>query len=194
MVYARFLDYTGFDARHLKKPQEELQTNPRWTTAVDKALALCRAGGIVTFLGDRGNGKTQASLQVARRLAWMWSEDPASAEWETVIRYLRCREVGMAVRSAYGRDCGTEMDAVSRFVAPRLLVLDECQERMDTDHEARTLTLVLDKRYGQMRPTILVANCTEAAFRELMGAAVIDRVKEGGGILVFKWESFRGKK
>lgn len=185
-AYSEILDAAGFDVRHRQPKSADLARHAGWKAAVDGAWGMVQAGGVVVLLGDRGNGKTQAAYELARRAAWHGQHS---------TRYLRCREVGMEIRRAYGKDGEvTEAEAVSQFVRPWLLVLDECQERMDTDHEARTLTLILDKRYGAVRPTVLIANTTEAGFRLLMRSSVIDRIKEGGGIRVFGWGSFRQAK
>ena len=173
----------GVDDRHGKKDTNELMQNIPWAAMVLKAWHLIQKGApILGFLGDRGNGKTQAAALIIRKAVYE----------ERSARYLRCRQVGMAIRAAYRADAlTTEDQALRRLTEPWLLVLDECQERFDTDHELQTLTLLLDLRYGACRPTILVANMAEVAFCELMGAAVVDRMREGGGTMVFEGASFR---
>ncbi len=176
----------GVDARHAKQHSADLVKCEPWAAAVEKALRLFRAGApILAFLGDRGNGKTQAAVHLIHQAVGRLVS----------ARYMRCRQVSMMIRSTYRPDSRiTESEALEDLVKPGLLVLDECQERFDTDHELRTLTLLLDMRYGAMKPTILIANCTPEAFEALMGPAVIDRMREGGGVLLFDWPSFRGNK
>jgi DNA replication protein DnaC len=48
-------------------------------------------------------------------------------------------------------------------------------------------------RYETFKPTILIGNVTMEGIDVLQGDRVIDRFKENGQILVFNWESFRGK-
>lgn len=140
-------------------------------------------GGILALLGDRGNGKTQCGVMLVRRFC---------LELKLSL-YVRAREIGLRVRRAY--DSGaqiTELEALEEFISPRLLVIDEVQELPEKDFSRDTLTYIVDCRYGRCVPTVLIANATEDAFKRIVGPAVIDRLREGGGVIVFDWPSFRG--
>lgn len=175
----------GLDERHRKFILEDqpLKKNAAWYDAYLKIQKILLRGGTAVILGDRGNGKTQAAACLIR--------------WATLqghdAQYLRCREVGINVRSSYNGAGNTEKNIIHTFTDVWLLVLDECQEKFDSIHELRTLTLIMDKRYGAMRPTILIANTTEAEFKLIMGASIVDRIREDGGLVPFDWSSFRGK-
>lgn len=173
----------GVGDRHLNKKPDELRRHKEWAAMVDRAWNLIEKGApILAFLGNRGNGKTQAATMLIRHATY--NLKPA--------RYLQCRQVGSQIRATYRADSDvTEDGAMRHLVEPWLLVLDECQGRFDTPHELETLTMLLDMRYGACRPTVLIANCSDEAFKDLMGPAVIDRMKEGGGRLEFTWQSFR---
>ena len=179
------LKCSGVEDRHLSKSPEVLRQHKEWSAMVDRAWKLLEASApILAFLGDRGNGKTQAAVTLIRRTI--------TYEQKTA-KYLRCRQVGALVRASYRPDSEvSEVEVMSDLARSWLLVLDECQERFTTDHELQTLTMLLDLRYGACRPTILIANCSEADFVALMGPAIIDRMREGGGALTFTWASFRG--
>lgn len=171
------------DERHRARKAWELIGHQKWCQAVLKTASVVGTGGIVALLGARGNGKTQATIEIARE---------CSRQLLPCL-YVRSREIGMALREAYGNIGLTEREAVERFVRPFLLIVDECQERPDKEWEIRSQTLILDKRYGALRPTILIANSTKAQFVKLMGTSVADRIMEGGGAITFDWPSFRGQ-
>jgi len=176
----------GIDERHAKRKTAELMQYLPWAAAVKRAWGLLELGApVLALLGDRGNGKTQAAVEIIKTAIRQCRS----------ARYLRCRQVGMSVRATYRADSETTEDqALRQLVEPWLLVLDECQGQFDTPHELQTLTLLLDMRYGACHPTVLIANCGEEAFCALMGPAVVDRMREGGGALVFSWPSFRRPK
>ena len=73
----------------------------------------------------------------------------------------------------------------------RILVLDEIQERGNTEWEDRVLTHLIDKRYGAMLPTILIANLKPNELKERLGPSIIDRMHEGGGLLEIAGQSHR---
>jgi len=185
MQLERLTEEAGLPLRHLKElteRREELKSHAEWYAAVQALKAIVDVGGTAIVVGDRGNGKTMAAGAVILYGAHSGKQS----------LYLRCREVGMRLREAYDEGSRlTEREVVAEFVAPWLLVLDECQEKPDRDWESRSLTLIMDKRYGECRPTILIANAKKEALKDLFGASVIDRAREGGGVVPFTWRSFR---
>ncbi len=175
---------SGVDERHRNAKHGELVMHEKWGENYQKAVEVVDEGGILVMLGYRGNGKTQMAAQLI--LGSCLRLRPAI--------YIRCREIGMRLRMAYdNNESVTESQAIAGFVEPHLLVIDECQERPDKDWEIRSLTLILDKRYGAIRPTIMIANCKQDQFTKLMGSSVASRIQETGGFLWFDWPSFRRK-
>jgi len=180
----RFWESSGVSKRHMICDTKIIMQHKKFSISYSKALAVIHVGGTVLLLGDRGNGKTQCGVELIRSLCF---NDLRSC------RYIRCREIGMKLREAFGGKSNlTEMAAMEQFVRPYLLVIDECQERMESDFEVRSLTLIIDKRYGECKPSVLIANCSEKNFTSLLGPSIIDRAKEGGGAVLFDWPSFRG--
>lgn len=153
-----------------------------WGNACSKTINQVEAGGMVALIGSRGTGKTQMSVEAIR---WVCNL-PKSA------LYTRAAEVFIAVRECYRKDApATETQTIERFCRPHLLVIDECHERGHTDAENRILTLILDKRYADCRPTILIANNEPEEFRIQIGESVYDRLVETGGWITCNWQSFR---
>jgi len=164
---------------------ETMLKHNKFNIAYQKSLSVVKKNNTVLLLGDRGNGKTQCGIEIIRSICFNDLR---------FCRYIRCREIGMKLREAFGdKSSLTEIQAMEQFVLPYLLVIDECQERMESDFEVRSLTLIIDKRYGECKPSVLIANCNEKDFRSLLGPSIVDRAKEGGGAVVFDWPSFRGK-
>jgi DNA replication protein DnaC len=172
---------SGVDKRHRMRKYEDLAKHQRWAETFDAGMEVVSNGGIIALLGDRGNGKTQCGVEMVRRFCRQLHP----------CLYVRSREIGMKLREAFRSDTIKERDQVEFFVKPQLLVIDEAQEKPDSDFEQRSLTLILDRRYGEMKPTVIIANLDEPEFRRLVGVSVVDRIREGGGILMFDWPSFR---
>ena len=85
----------------------------------------------------------------------------------------------------------TEEQAVRRLILADLLVVDELGIQAGTPSEQALLMNVVDGRYAQLRPTILIGNVTIHEMTNLLGERVIDRFKQGGRVLVFDWPSRR---
>ena len=73
-----------------------------------------------------------------------------------------------------------------------LLVIDDVGVQFGSDAEKVLLTEILNLRYGNLKPTILVANATLPELTEILGERVIDRFRDGGRVFVFDWPSHRG--
>ncbi len=170
------------DNRHADRKLADLLKHEAWAKQWYDYQSVIGGYGIRLFLGDRGNGKTQMAVEMIR----------LNCRAGKSAMYLRCREIGMKLREAFkDKNPLTEEQAINIFIKPHLLVIDECQERMETDFERRSLTLILDKRYGKLRPTILIANCRASAMLKLLGPSTFDRIGECGGVVKFTWPSLR---
>ncbi|PWG68497.1 ATP-binding protein, partial [Enterobacter mori] len=63
-----------------------------------------------------------------------------------------------------------------------------------SDFELTTLFAIINGRYEQMRPTVVISNLDAEQLPVAMGERCVDRLREGNLIVVpFDWESHRGK-
>jgi DNA replication protein DnaC len=72
-----------------------------------------------------------------------------------------------------------------------LLVIDELQERGESDFENHKQTHIVDARYSRELPTILIANYTREEFAASVSPSILDRIRENGIGVFFDWPSFR---
>lgn len=83
---------------------------------------------------------------------------------------------------------------VDRYRRMRLLVIDEVLAGCNTPFAQERIEEVVNARYAEGRDTILTANSIDTeAFRAVLGNRVIDRAMDGGGLLVWKGRSLRGR-
>lgn len=147
---------------------------------------LCRdqgGGYLYALIGPRGPGKTQLSAESVAYCVGL--NRPAL--------YVRAMNIFLDIRETYNCPEKAEKDALRRFTEPRLLIIDEIQQRGETAFEDRILAYVIDRRYGDMTDTILIANLQEEALKKSLDPSIVDRLRETGGIIKCEWPSFRGK-
>ncbi|MGO0694210.1 ATP-binding protein [Pseudomonas guariconensis] len=164
-----------------------------------RALAYCtryvaafadieKTGRCLMLLGHPGTGKTHLGAAMANELMRHTS---ATAVYRTVGAVLQ------AIRASYDRHSElTEADILSSLIQPSLLVLDEVgvSKEQPSDFELTTLFAIINGRYEQMRPTVVISNLDASQLPQAMGERCVDRLREGGGVVVpFEWESHRGK-
>lgn len=173
---------TGFPARY--RPEWPRPQDGEWNGQFVSAKTKVEVGGLLALIGARGVGKTRLAAEVARDLF------PKAAYYSTVMGvFLRLRQSFHAT----GRGAESEADVVHGMAIAPLLILDEVQERGNSEWEDRILTHIVDRRYGDCLPTILIANLTQAALAANLGESILSRFHETGGVLEMTGPSKRIK-
>jgi DNA replication protein DnaC len=162
-----------------------------------KALNICRsyaeswskvsqAGAGLIFSGKAGAGKTHLACSIAHEII----EQGGAVQFATVAEVMR------KIKSSFAKDAETtEQQEINHFSNIQLLILDEVGMDYGTDFNKALIFEILNNRYENMLPTILLTNLDTPALVEYMGERLVDRMREGGGRMVsFTWESYRGKK
>ncbi|MDP0953484.1 hypothetical protein Q6283_29845, partial [Klebsiella pneumoniae] len=60
-----------------------------------------------------------------------------------------------------------------------------------TDGEQTILFDILDRRYRDMQPTIILTNQDVKGLQEYIGERTFDRLREVSRLVTFDWESYR---
>lgn len=175
----RIDSWTGVPARY--RDEWPIPDDPGWRDLFGRARGRVGAGGILALIGPRGTGKTRLACEIVRDRA------PTKAHYTTAMGLF------LRIRATFRKGAAeSEQDVVDEIARVRLLVLDEVQERGNTEWEDRILTHIIDRRYGAMRPTILIANLTRENLEDSIGESIADRIREDGGVLVMNGSSHRG--
>jgi len=176
--------YTGIDGFPTRYDEE--LTHDEWFAMFERARIVVERGGNVLLCGTRGGGKTRMACELAQRAAIPRGKSKPKRIYKTAMR------IFLEIRATYRRDSAiTELEVMDNLATCRLLVIDEVQERAESEFEAQKLTAIIDDRYRHKLPTILIANLTPQAFMATLGPSICDRCNEDGGLLEFTWPSFR---
>lgn len=148
-----------------------------------KAMEL---GASFVFCGKPGTGKTHLACAIGNHVMEAFGHS---------VSFITVFEVAQRIKATY-RDGNnkTETDVMRSFAQVDLLILDEVGVQFGTKFEEVIITDIINRRYADMRPTIILSNLNSDELSEYLGARVVDRMYEGGGgVLAFDWTSYRSK-
>lgn len=177
----RFADRTLANfTPHAEGPRKALAVAKDFADNFDECL---KTGRSLIFCGGVGAGKTHLAVGICHEII---AKDKV-AVFTSVLTAIR------SIKETFRKGSEqTEAEAIRALVQPDLLVLDEVGVQFGSDTEKMYLFEIINGRYEEMKPTILLSNLAKDALAEFIGERVIDRLREGGGkMVVFDWPSYR---
>lgn len=169
--------FDNFDESKEKKLILDYANNFKTNLDLGTSLVLC---------GSTGLGKTHLSCALINKLI---EQDL------TKCIYAKAFDVLREVKDTYNKFCKyTFSDIQEKYTKTDLLVIDEVGVQFGSDTEKQILFEIINDRYENLKPTILVTNLSLGNLKEFVGDRVVDRMKENNGkIIIFTGNSFRGK-
>ncbi|MBM9968268.1 ATP-binding protein, partial [Pseudomonas aeruginosa] len=145
-----------------------------------------KVGRSLMLLGTMGTGKTHLACAIIQQV--LRTEGLAGA----TARYITAPDLILGVKDTFGRKGKSESEVYESLHAPDLLVIDELGAQGGTEYELGLLHEVIDRRYREMRPTVVVSNMSAQEVAKYIGDRAVDRLRENGGKAVgFTWGSAR---
>lgn len=187
-IPARFrncaFDNFVIDEGSAHEPQQRLAL--RMSEAfVQRWEAVKARGQMLVMTGSTGTGKTHLACAIANGLI---ASHGAAVAFGTVADHVR------GVKAAFQRDSGmSERDAVRALIEPDLLILDEVGQRT-TEYEQQLMFDVINARYAEMRPMVLMSNLSVPELETLLGDRLADRLHEVGVFINLAWSSYRSRR
>ncbi|MCP1376015.1 ATP-binding protein [Dyella lutea] len=140
-------------------------------------------GGGLLMTGQPGTGKTHLACAIAHAVM---------ANHMSTVKYGTVSSLSRGIRATYGaRSEKSESEAMADLVRPDLLIIDEVGAQSGSSHEMQLLFEVIDSRYRELKPTILISNLNAKQLEEFIGQRAMDRFSECGPVLAFDWASHR---
>lgn len=140
-------------------------------------------GTSLILSGGPGTGKTHLALSVAKQIALIGFQ----------AKYLTTRKLLRQIRDTWGKRSElTEQQIMDRLAEVDLLIIDEIGVQRGTDDELNTIFEIIDERYQNRRPSILISNLPWLELKQVIGDRSADRLRDcGGKMLTFDWKSHR---
>lgn len=133
--------------------------------------------------GNPGTGKSHLSCAAIRALY----------RSHYVLR-IDLPEMIRRIRDTWRKDSEkSEQDVIEQLGNLDLLILEEVGTGAGSEDERARIFSIMNARYENCLPTVIVTNLSLDRVKEELGERVIDRLREGErSLVVFDWESARG--
>ena len=152
------------------------------TTYTD--LILTGHGNCLIMAGQVGTGKTHLAAAMINKFI----------ECKRSCLLIKMPELIRCIKSSWSRSSDTtESELIKTYSLVSLLIIDEIGVQYGSDAEKLLLSEIIDNRYQEMLPTVLISNLDANGIKSCIGSRSFDRLREDGGKLVaFDWDSARG--
>lgn len=140
-----------------------------------------RQGASGFFCGECGTGKTMLSCMMVEQVIQQGFSAHYTTAWKMIQR----------IRKGYQKDRSTAA-YVGDYISHDLLVIDEIGVQHGSNDERVLLYQVIDGRYNDIRPTVLISNSKNPVEDGYLDLRTLDRLKDGGGFsITFNGDSYR---
>lgn len=174
--------------RFIEKTLDNFQATNEWQAKakakvkhyIDNLEQFADQGRSLIFLGNVGTGKTHLAVSLLKAFLQKGGSGV----------FLSVSDLILDIRDSWGK--GSAREKIELYASADLLVLDEVGVQAGTDNERQILFSIINRRYNEVKPTVLISNLDIHAFKTFVGKRIFDRLKENGGDLVaFTGESYR---
>lgn len=181
----------GLNKRHIECRFENYKTDTAdKNTALIKSKSYLEAilsgsGSCLVMAGKVGTGKTHLAASMVNVMI----------EKGKGCKLVKMSELIRSIKSTWARNSEkSESDLIEYYSSVPLLIIDEIGIQFGSDTEKLLLSEVIDNRYQDVLPTVLISNLDTDGIKGCIGERSYDRLRQDGGkMIAFDWESERGK-
>lgn len=192
--FRELVSKAGIPARHHKAWRDhggKFEQQPQWLEKSNKLTSMLDTGFIVGIIGHNGRGKTQMAVNAIITTCRAARHAKFCTAWDFFMDLKATFRPTSKI---------TEEAVIETYLKPSLLVIDEIHERSDSDWENLSLFHTINKRYEELKDTVLIGvfhnkdNPQWAVddFKKYVGNSIASRLRETGGVINCIWPSFRG--
>ena len=144
-------------------------------------LPAAMSDGLLILIGPTGRGKTVIA-------AWLASQRIHSKKGAG--KFLTAIGLLDRIKQCWSRKEDSE-PIMSIWRKAPFLVVDEVQNRSEEKWDNHLFDDLINARYANELPTVLIANLTLTEAQKSLGPRIMDRANECGGIVDCNWKSYR---
>jgi len=167
--------------------QTQFEVDSRNERRIAKKIALDFANCLdlndwshLEISGGTGTGKTLLACRLAIMLI----------NKGVYVKYTTSASICAEVKANYKEDA--RHDIVSHMIkGVDLLILDEVDTLLSSDHDRGIIHSIIRGRYEQMKPMVTISNADPDKLAEIVGERAYSALQENSVLLEMNWEDFR---
>lgn len=178
---AAYAIQSGLPRRHVEKIEAGDPMNDEVFKCCEQITHLCVSRNTVLVRGGYGSGKTH----MACAIGYNWpSTGRGGVRYQTVC--------GLLIEIKGSFNLRTTGDGpLEKALKCGLLILDELLANTGSVFDQATIRELIDSRYRNMKPTIILTNLDDAGLLQALDKPTIDRMMDGGCVVTLKGKSLR---
>lgn len=157
-----------------------------YTDEIQQAKEALEQGKSIFLTGNTGTGKTH--LSVSLMLEWLVKNKPESMK--NYPRFLPAVELFLELKQTFGND-GTEKEILDIYSRIPLLCIDDVGAEKISDWSRQSFYTLIDRRYREMKQTILTSNLSLDKISSLIDDRISSRIIEMGIVIELNGNDFR---
>ena len=179
--------FDNYHVEEIKEQQLAYAMCDKYATTFksNKGKGRIDVGGCLIMFGSCGTGKTHLASAMINKI---------TANGNSAL-YAKVYDVVGDVKATWSNNGMTESEAMNVYTKPDLLVIDEVGMQFGSESEELILFRILNRRYEDVKCTVIVSNLDDKGLTKYLGERLIDRLHESGGAEIgFNWGSHRRNK
>lgn len=147
----------------------------------EKLIKHLRGMRSVIMYGNNGTGKTL--------LAYASMHDKIEKGYNPI--YISFLALMSKIKESYNQNGPSLHRITEEYKRCDYLVIDEIDKSYGTPNEFLNLNHIIDARYNNCKPTVLISNSSESDIIDLLGKSTFERIVEDGLAVYMDWPSYR---
>jgi len=153
----------GIDERFWKLPEFKVEDGNKKAYEATVEFIKKPEKGLFLF-GPAGTGKTHLAVKIAQEL-----ED---------TRFVKIPKLLLSLKANFDGQGYENEQIIERLSKTPILILDDLGAEKASEWVAETLYILIDDRYGNMKPTVFTSNYSPSELAERLGDRIVSRIME----------------
>lgn len=154
----------GIDERFYKLPEFKVEDGNKKAYETAEEFINHRNGKGIFFFGPAGTGKTHLAVKIAQEVEG--------------TRFVKVPKLLLSLKANFDGQGYENEQIIQRLANTPILILDDLGAEKATEWVAETLYILIDERYGNMKPTVITSNFSLSELAERLGDRIVSRIME----------------